>query len=290
MRSLTGTMTAGVLLLVLAGSAQAGTVALAAASGRTWVDTDFDGDFSDLVGTADAASLIALSNVGQYAYRAGIEFDISGVTPSVSSALLSLVFDQVNYGNPTIELHGFGSSDGTVWSTDLTVDNLLAIIAMPPDFTWTVDVTTFVADLAAHGTPYAGFGGTQGAGTRQYLIVSRRIGSHRSAPSVPRSAPLVDHDAGAASCASTRTAVPDTIAARASGSSTTHRISDDESPHARRPSLDPSAWLPSSRTNTERSSSSHRRTTVASNRHPAVPVSVSCFDARSHWPHQTART
>lgn len=144
-------------VLALGTVASGGEITLSAQSGRTWIDDDFDGDFTDGVGTTTATSLATLSNVGQYAYRGGVEFDLTSLAGQVESATLSLSFGSAHYGNPTIELHGYESADGDVSAADVRVTNLLATVSPPADYTWTVDVTSFISGLVASGSDYAGF-------------------------------------------------------------------------------------------------------------------------------------
>jgi hypothetical protein len=145
-------------------------ISLPAIDGRSWHDTDFDGNFNNGASTFGATQLVPFSNNARAA-RGGIMFSVADFPTdvAVSSATLTIHFssavrdineilpDVPYFGNPNAELHGFTDPTGIVMDSGVESDNLLSEFEPAPNTPVTFDVTGFLNELLSSGQSYAGF-------------------------------------------------------------------------------------------------------------------------------------
>lgn len=92
-------------------------------------------------------------------WRTSMEFDIRGVSGTVSQATLTYLFDVVSNPPAAYRLHGF-VGDGVVTPDDMAVNNpIIGIQTAPQNFppATQVDVSAFVQSLLDQHASYAGF-------------------------------------------------------------------------------------------------------------------------------------
>ena len=141
----------GVLLALSVGPASAVQVILNPVAFGTAVDLNKDGVFDNINQTLEAAS-----TGNNETFRGLLEFDLSAVSGTVTSAALHLRTGSIQYeGGALVEVdfHGY-SGDGVIETSDALVDNLVAAVQTEsPGVDLSIGVTSFLQTLPA----YAGF-------------------------------------------------------------------------------------------------------------------------------------
>ncbi len=144
--------------VLLAGPMSADVVNLKYASIATCVD---EGQQDGVCDSFTDLNLGSVTNNGYTSFRTAFEFDLSGLPAGaiVNSATVTMVLSNFE-GVRTLQAHGY-AGDGTVRLSDCdNLDGLVGTFGVDPSGTQTVtlDVTGFLAGLAASGRHFAGLG------------------------------------------------------------------------------------------------------------------------------------
>jgi hypothetical protein len=103
-------------------------------------------------------------------WRAGMEFALAGVLPTVVEAKLRFNVETVQNPPAAYRTHGY-AGDGVVTAEDLTVNNQIAATANTDDLR-EVDVTAFVQSLVTQQASHAGIVLSGFAGGRGFSMTS----------------------------------------------------------------------------------------------------------------------
>jgi hypothetical protein len=157
---------------LLAAPVPADTISRNYASVATGVDNGpQDGIFDDFA----FFNLGSVNDNGYTSFRTVFEFNLSGLPPgsTINSAKLTIVLS--NFESPrAIEVHGY-AGHGAAQLSDFALNGLVGTASVGDGGTQTFifDVTSFVADLAAHGETFAGFNvREEPANTSNFTVMS----------------------------------------------------------------------------------------------------------------------
>lgn len=117
------------------------------------IDPSDDGSIYSNGNVSDSAYLMASGSI-----QAVVEFSLSGVGSSVSSAQLSLNPYGLPLWDKTVDIFGFSSNDGILTSSDYNAGTLLGTLTLRDDLTYGedsfFDVTGFINSVSSS---YVGF-------------------------------------------------------------------------------------------------------------------------------------